>query len=156
MTQPTLINLHPSEYSQKLHYYPFSVNLDRCVESCNTLDEYMSIWVCVPNKAEDLNLNVFNTITGMNESKILIKYISCKCECKFDTTKCNSKQKWNSNKCLCECKNPKEHQVCEKGYIWNPATISYENGNDYMWWNYRYGKKYFNKNSYSKKFICWY
>ena len=43
MTQPTLINLHPSEYSQKLHYYPFSVNLDRYVESCNTLDEYMSI-----------------------------------------------------------------------------------------------------------------
>ena len=39
MTQRTLINLHPSEYSQKLHYYPFSVNLDRCVESCNTLDD---------------------------------------------------------------------------------------------------------------------
>ena len=29
-TQPTLINLHPNEYSQGLHYYPFSVNLDNC------------------------------------------------------------------------------------------------------------------------------
>ena len=64
----------------------------------------------------------------MNESKIFMKYISCKCECKFGATKSNSKQKWNRNKCLCECKNPKEHQVCEKGRIWNPTTISCENG----------------------------
>ena len=28
MTQPTLFNLHPNEYSQRLHYYPFAVNLD--------------------------------------------------------------------------------------------------------------------------------
>ena len=26
--QPTLINLHPNEYSQELHYYPFTVKLD--------------------------------------------------------------------------------------------------------------------------------
>ena len=33
MIQPTLINLHRSEYIQELHYYPFTVNLDRCVGS---------------------------------------------------------------------------------------------------------------------------
>ena len=37
MTQPTLINLHPNEYSQESHYYPFALKLDRCVGSCNTL-----------------------------------------------------------------------------------------------------------------------
>ena len=31
--QPTLINLHPNEYTQELHYYPFTVKLDRCVGS---------------------------------------------------------------------------------------------------------------------------
>ena len=31
--QPTLINLHPNEYSQEFHYYPSAVKLDRCVES---------------------------------------------------------------------------------------------------------------------------
>ena len=31
--QPTLINLHPNEYSQDLHYYRFAVKLDRCVGS---------------------------------------------------------------------------------------------------------------------------
>ena len=33
MTQPTLINLYPNECSQELPYYPFVVNLDRCVGS---------------------------------------------------------------------------------------------------------------------------
>ena len=27
--QPTLINLHPNEYSRELHYYPSTVKLDR-------------------------------------------------------------------------------------------------------------------------------
>ena len=36
--QPTLINLHLNEYSQELHYYPFAVKLDRCVGSCNALN----------------------------------------------------------------------------------------------------------------------
>ena len=37
--QPTLINLHPNEYSQQLHYYPFAVKLNKCVGSCNTLND---------------------------------------------------------------------------------------------------------------------
>ena len=70
--QPTLINLHPNEYTQGLRYYPFVVNLDRCVnrDRGNTLNE-LSNKVCVPNKTEDLNLSVFNMITEINESKTL-------------------------------------------------------------------------------------
>ena len=37
--QPTLINSHPNKYSQELHYYPFPVKFDRCVGSCNTLND---------------------------------------------------------------------------------------------------------------------
>ena len=48
--------------------------------------------VCVPNKTEDLYLNVFNMITGINECRTLAKHISCECECKFDGRKCNSDQ----------------------------------------------------------------
>ena len=69
MTQPILINLHPNKYSQEFHYYPFAVKLGRCVESWNTLNGLYNK-VCVPNKTEDLNLNVFNMIKGINESKI--------------------------------------------------------------------------------------
>ena len=42
-------------YSQELHYYPLTIKLDRCVGSCNTLDD-SSNKVCVPNKMEDVNL----------------------------------------------------------------------------------------------------
>ena len=68
MTQPTLINLHTDEYSQELHYYPFAVKVDRCAGSYKTLDDLPNK-VCAPNKMEDLNLSVFNMITGTNESK---------------------------------------------------------------------------------------
>ena len=74
MTQPTLINLHPNEYSQEFHYYPFAIKLDRCVGSCNTLND-LSNKVCVPNKAVDLNLSLINMITGINKSKTLTKHI---------------------------------------------------------------------------------
>ena len=144
MIQHALINLHPDEYSQEFHYYPFSVKLDRCSGSCNTLND-LSKQVCVSNKAEDLNLNVFKIITGIiNESKTLTEHISCKCKCKFDERKYKSNQWWNNDKCRCECK--KIH-ACEKDYIWNLATCICENGKylasimDYVCWSY--------------KFICW-
>ena len=86
MIQPTLINLHPNEYSQEFHYYPFSVKLDRCVGSYNNLND-LSNKVCISNKTEDLNLSVFNMITGIIELKTLAKHISCKCKCKFDGRK---------------------------------------------------------------------
>ena len=62
------INLHRNEYTQGLHYYPFTVNLDRCVGICNAVND-LSTKVFVPNKTEDLNLSMFNMNTGLNESK---------------------------------------------------------------------------------------
>ena len=92
MTQYTLINLHLDEYSKKLHYYPFALKLDRCVGSYNNTLNDLSSKVCVSNKTEDLNLNVFDMITGINESKTLTKDATCEYKCKFDGRKCNSNQ----------------------------------------------------------------
>ena len=64
--QPTVINLHLTEYNQELHYYPFLVKLDKCVGSCNTLND-LCHKVCVPNKTEDLNIHVFNMATEKNK-----------------------------------------------------------------------------------------
>ena len=77
------------------------------------------------NKTEDLNIHVFHMITGQFESKIWTNDISCECKCKFDGRKYNSNRKWNNDKCRCECK---KHHICEKDYIWNPATCSCNNG----------------------------
>ena len=86
------------------------VQLDRCVGSCNTLND-LSNEVCVSNKTEDLNLAMFNMITRINESKALTNHVSWECKCKFDGIKCNSNQKWNNDKCEC-----KKHNICEKDY----------------------------------------
>ena len=59
----TLVNLHPNEYGQVY-------NLQGCVGKCNTLND-LSNRFCVSGKTEDLNLNVFNMITGINEPKTL-------------------------------------------------------------------------------------
>ena len=62
--QPTFINLYSNEYSQEFHYQPFTVKLDKCVGNCNTLND-MSNKVCIPNKSKDVNLSMFNIITGI-------------------------------------------------------------------------------------------
>ena len=126
------------------------VNLGRCVGSCNTLND-LSDKVCVPNKTKDLNWSMFNMSTEINESKKLTKCISCGYTCKFDGKKYNPDESW------CECKNIiyvknimfgilhtckfdgkkyisdeywcecKKHHICEKDYVWNPATCKCEN-----------------------------
>ena len=57
------------------------VKLDRFFGPCNTLN-YLSNKVCVPNKTEDVKIHIFDMITGINELKILTKYILYKCKCK--------------------------------------------------------------------------
>ena len=58
---------HPNEVSQEFHYYPFAVKLDRCLGSCNTLNN-LSNKVCIPNKTEDLNLSMLNQHVYRNKS----------------------------------------------------------------------------------------
>ena len=96
MIQPTLINLHPNEYSEEFHCSLFTVKLDRYVGSCNIHNDLFNK-VYIPNKTEDLNLSVFNMITDINESKTLTKHISCECKRKLDGTKCNSNHWWNND-----------------------------------------------------------
>ena len=37
--------------------------------------------LCVSNKTEDVNVKICNMITGLHESKSLMKHISCKRRC---------------------------------------------------------------------------
>ena len=80
-------------------------------------------------------------ITKKNETKAMTKYISCDCKCKFNSTKCNLKQKWNNKTCQCESKNYckcKKMQVgilahvfvriVFKKYCWYFSA--------WVWWNY--------------------
>ena len=87
MIRPALIDMNPVE----LKYYRFTVSLDKCSGSCNV----SSPKICVPEKTEDINVKEFNMITNTNESKAMAKHIiSFDCKCKFNSTTCNSTQKW--------------------------------------------------------------
>ena len=49
-----------------------------------------------------------------------------KCKCRLDAIVCNNKQRWNKNKCRCECKELIHKGVCGKGFIWNPSNCECE------------------------------
>ena len=39
-------------------------------------------------------------ITNKDEAKAMTEHISCDCKCKFNSTTCNSNQKWNNKTCM--------------------------------------------------------
>ena len=53
---------------------------------------------------------------------------TCKCDCKFDASVCKHlhKQRWNDDKCWCECNNLIDKGVCDKGYAWTPSNCECE------------------------------
>ena len=69
--------------------------------SCNVL----SLKIYVPKETKDLNVKAFNMITNKNEAETMAKHVSCDCKCKFNSTACNSNQKWNNKTGTCECKS---------------------------------------------------
>ena len=56
------------------------------------------------------------------EAKKLAKRISCDAKCKFNSTTCNSNEKWNNKTCQCECKNYICYGYCIKKKTNNIAT----------------------------------
>ena len=44
----------------------------------------------------------------------------CQCKCTLDENVCNNKQRWNKDKCRCECRELIDKgSRCDKGFIWN-------------------------------------
>ena len=39
-----------------------------------------------------------------NETRHIESHKTCKCTCRLDASVCNNKQRWNVDKCRCECK----------------------------------------------------
>ena len=49
---------------------------------------------------------------------------SSKCVCRLDPIICNNKQKWNENKCRCECLTNKKSN--DSRFDWNPNSCKCE------------------------------
>ena len=39
-------------------------------------------------------------------------------KCRLYASVCNDKQRWNSDKCRCECKELIDKSRCDDGFIW--------------------------------------
>ena len=61
-----------------------------------------------------------------NETRHIKWYETCKFICRLDAIVCNNKQRWNNDKCRCECKELIDKGVCDKGYAWNPSNCECE------------------------------
>ena len=87
----------------ELVFFPFSFKRSKCSGSCNNIN-YPDAKICVPDIVKNLNVKVFNLMSRTNETRHTKWHETCKCECKFGPNICNNKQRWNKDKCRCECK----------------------------------------------------
>ena len=103
--RPKTINVNSNEPV----FYPFSIKTSRCGGSCNNIN-YLYAKICVPDVVKNLNGKVFNLMLRTNETRHIKWHETSKCECRLDASVYNIKQRWNDDKCQCECK-----ELIEKG-----------------------------------------
>ena len=122
MSRPKIINLNKDESV----FYPLSIKVNKCSRDCININDPMAK-LCVPNIVKDMNIKVFNLLERINETRKIVWHETCKCVCRLTSAICNDRQKWNENKCKCECKEDLIDKItCDKGYMWNPSTCSCE------------------------------
>ena len=84
-------------------FYLYNIKTNKCKSSCNTInDPYAKI--CVPDIIKNISVEVFNLMSRTNETRHIKWHKTCKCKCRLDASVCNNKQRWNEDKCRCECK----------------------------------------------------
>ena len=103
-------------------FYPYNVQVNKCGGSCNTLDNPMTK-LCVPNVIKRVNMQVYNFLMRLNETRNVLWHESCKCVCKLNSSVCNNKQIWNDDTCRYDCNEDFTDRIsCDKGCTWNPST----------------------------------
>ena len=114
--------LHVNEGVGVALFYPYNVLVNKCSESCDTINNPMAK-LCVPGIVKRVNMQVYNFLMNVNETRNVLWHESCKCVCKLNSSVCNNKQIWNDDTCRCDCNEDFTGVVdCDKGYTWNPST----------------------------------
>ena len=127
--QPKCISLKNQECSVKKVIsdndyitFPYKIRVDKCVGSCNDVDNpYFK--VCLPDFIKNVSVKVFDLISQKTVLRNVSSHKSCKCGCLLDKKVCNNKQKWNKDKCRCECLKVKK---CGNGFSWNVVNCRCE------------------------------
>ena len=64
-------------------FYLYNVLVNKCSGSCNTLDNPMAK-LCVPNVIKRVNMQVYNFLMRLNETRNVLWHESRKCVCKLN------------------------------------------------------------------------
>ena len=105
----------------KPSFYPYSVEINKCNIINNPYAK-----LCVPDAVKNINVKLFNLMSRTNETRHIKWHKIYKSKCILEASVCNNKQRWNSRKCRCECKELIDKRRCNKGLIWNPSNYEYE------------------------------
>ena len=97
-TRTKIININNNEPV----FYPFSIKVNKCSGSCNNINDLYSK-LCVPDVVKNICVKVFNLILFTNQTKYIEWHETCKCKSRLDSSVCSNKQRWNEDKCRCEC-----------------------------------------------------
>ena len=106
--RPTLVNIN---FNETL-FYLFAVNVNKYGGNCDTI-VHPYARVCVPNKVKNMNVKLLYLMSGVNETKFLVRHESCKCKYRLNEFVFNSKQKRNHDKCWCYCKKIDDWGSCK-------------------------------------------
>ena len=95
--------------------FPYEIGVDRCIGNCNDKDNpYFKF--CLPDSIKNISVKSFDLISKKNVFKSISFHQRCKCGCLLDEKVCKNLQKWDKDKCRCECLKIKD---CGIGYSWN-------------------------------------
>ena len=70
-------------------FFPFSIKTSKCSGSCNNINNPLAK-LCVPDVVKNLNIKVFNIVSGTNETRRRESHETCKCECRFNSSVFNN------------------------------------------------------------------
>ena len=107
--RPEIININ----SNNPIFSPFDIKVNKCNSNCNNINDHYAK-ICVIDVVKNLNVLVFNIISRTNEKRHIKWHETYKCICRLDEIICNSKQRWNEDKCRCECKELIDKGLCDK------------------------------------------
>ena len=100
MPRPKILDVN--EGVAEALFNPYNVLVNKCSGNCNTLDNPMAK-LCVPNVIKRVNMQVYNFLMRLDETRNVLWHKSCKCVCKLNSSVCNNKHIWNDDTCRCDC-----------------------------------------------------
>ena len=88
------------------------------------IDSYAKLRV--PDVVKNLNIKAFILMSETNKARPIQWHETFKCKCRLHASVFNNKQRWNKDKCRCECKEFIDKGVFDKGFIWNSSNCECE------------------------------